>query len=100
MRFADLDRGEWEVVGQWIGDRERVVPDHTCKRIEWLVGQRLEQVATNADGWDVLFRDPRDGRLWERIYPKSEMHGGGPPALRLVTPSAAALKYRWPLSTG
>ena len=95
MQFADLESDERELVGAWIADRGRVVADDTCRRIEWLVGQRLEQVA-NAGGWEVLFRDPRDGRLWECIYPRSEMHGGGPPALRLVALSTAVLKYRWP----
>jgi hypothetical protein len=95
MQFEDLGSDERELVGQWIADGVRVAADDTCKRIEWLVAQRLEQVATGADGWDVLFRDPRDGRLWERTFPQSEMHGGGPLSLTLIAPSAASLKYRW-----
>ena len=47
----------------------------------------------DASGWDVLFRDPTDGRLWELIYPQSEPHGGGPPQLRCLTADEARQKY-------
>lgn len=93
MDFSDLGSDEIELIGRWSVEGGHVVADQTCKRIEWLVSQRLERVATSPDGWDVLFRDARDGRLWERIFTKSEMHGGGPPALLLLTQKAADLKY-------
>ena len=92
-RFADLAGDENELVGQWTTNDGPAAADQTCERIEWLVEHRLERVATSADGWDVLFRDPRDGRLWERTFQGSATHGGGPPTLRLLAPTVASLKY-------
>ena len=92
--FEDLRTDEVELVGEWVQHQSGVVSDHTCNRIEWLVAQLLERMAADSSGWDTLLRDPRDGRLWERTFPKSEMHGGGPPTLRLLSPAVAAAKYR------
>ena len=47
---------------------------------------------TKPDGI-ALYRDPNDNRLWELIYPQSEMHGGGPPELRNLTFNEARQKY-------
>jgi hypothetical protein len=93
MVFDDLRTDEFALVGEWVMQQGRVIADDTCRRIEWLVAQRLERVATDPSGWETLLRDRRDGRLWEQTFPKSEMHGGGPPALRLLNPAVAALKY-------
>ena len=54
---------------------------------------RNAESPSRASVWDTLFRDPRDGRLWEKIYPMSEMHGGGPPTLRLLPESDVVQKY-------
>jgi hypothetical protein len=94
MEFEDLRIDEAALVREWVQQQGGVVGDHTCKRIEWLVAQRLQRVATDPPGWETLLRDPRDGRLWEHTFPKSEMHGGGPPTLRLISPAVAAAKYR------
>lgn len=69
--------------------------DATCERIHWLTQNWLVQVAyiREGGGWETLYQDPSDGRLWERTYPQSEMHGGGPPRLELLTPEQAAEKY-------
>jgi hypothetical protein len=37
--------------------------------------------------------DPDDGRYWERTYPQSEKHGGGPPQLKCLTFQEASKKY-------
>jgi Immunity protein 27 len=69
--------------------------DATCERVNWLTQNWLVQVAYSREsgGWETLYRDPSDGRLWERTYPRSEMHGGGPPRLVLLTPEQASEKY-------
>jgi len=41
----------------------------------------------------TLYRDPDDGRYWERTYPQSELHGGGPPELRVLATEDARQKY-------
>jgi hypothetical protein len=92
-KFPGLSEDDTELVGRWTPKDGRLVADQTCRRIEWLIEHRLERVASTADGWDVLFRDRHDGRFWERTFPQSEMHGGGPPLLRLLTPHLALLKY-------
>ena len=63
------------------------------RRIHYLVTHRLARLGTDASGWETLYRDPRDNRLWEHTYPQSGMHGGGPPALHVISPQAAAAKY-------
>jgi hypothetical protein len=82
-----------------------MVEDAACQRIRELVATELQQVAVSEDGWEKLYRDQRDGRLWEWFYPQSEMHGGDPPALRVVSPetadghSADATRWRRPIGT-
>ena len=67
--------------------------DELVSRIEHLIRHRLQRIGTDGSGWDTLYRDPRDGRLWEHSYPASHLHGGVPPVLRLIAPMAAAAKY-------
>lgn len=77
---------ETELVGHWIFEGTHCVADKTCKRIEFLVGHYLVEVARSPEELTTLFRDPMDQRLWELAYPQSALHGGGPPALRCVPP--------------
>ena len=80
--------GEWEVVGGV------AVADATCKRIDTLVEQILQEVEVAKNGWDILYRDSEDGRYWELTYPHSSWHGGGPPRLTYLTTEEAKAKYR------
>ena len=86
---------EIEIRGAWIADGDHIVGDESCKRIEWLVSSVLERVPGRlvAGGWEVLYRDPGDGRDWEQGYPQGELHGGGPPMLRFIPESEARKKY-------
>ncbi len=79
---------EEELVGSGI------VGDEVGQRIGRLINGYLERLASANGGWDVLFRDPHDGRLWELTFPLSEMHGGGPRILRHVADSVAREKYK------
>ncbi len=80
-------RGEWELFAG------SVVADVTSERINTLVEMYLEKVAVDASGWDILYRDPEDGRYWELTYPQSEMHGGGPPRLTHISTAQVEAKY-------
>jgi hypothetical protein len=84
---------ETNLVGAWQMKRDKVVADSTCARIEWLVSNHLVQLGADSSGWDELYRDPGDGRLWELTWPQSEMHGGGPPRLTCIATEAARGKY-------
>ena len=42
--------------------------DEVTKRIQQLVRDYLKKVATDRTGWEVLYRDPGDGRYWELSY--------------------------------
>ena len=88
-----IGQNEFEIVGSWEMKDGRMVEDAVCRRIRSLVATELQSVTVSEDGWEKLYRDPRDGRYWEWYYPQSEMHGGGPPALRVVSPEAAEQKY-------
>jgi hypothetical protein len=76
--IAELAPEEVDLRGDWIVQKDRsVVGDANQQRIKWLTSQKLERIANDSSGWDTLYRDPRDGRLWELTYTRSEMHGGG-----------------------
>jgi len=84
---------EVEIIGSWVMVNGRMTEDETSHRITSLIKTELEHVATTKDGWEKLYRDPRDGRLWELTYPRSEMQGGGPQALLRTSPEKAQEKY-------
>ncbi len=84
---------EIEIIGNWLVEQGVQKEDEACLRISKLVTTDLEQLGRDESGWDVLYRDPRDGRLWELTYPKSELQGGGPPHLRCVSMEQANRKY-------
>lgn len=93
--MTSIEPTEAEIVGRWIFDGRQNQADEACRRIEWLTNSVLHEVASSKEsgGWDTLFRDPSDGRLWERTYPQSEMHGGGPPRLAAVAEFEARQRY-------
>jgi len=90
-----LKHDETNVVGNWIVENGQVRGDATCERIRWLTAHYLKKLATSKQygAWETLFQDPDDGRYWEQTYPKSEMHGGGPPALICVSKEECQKKY-------
>jgi hypothetical protein len=57
------------------------------------------QVAVHPEhgAWEILFRDPADGRYWELTYPQGGMQGGGPKRLKVLDVGSACAKYRFEL---
>ncbi|WP_122520545.1 Imm27 family immunity protein [Pannonibacter phragmitetus] len=84
---------ETSLVGKWAFVDGCIIPDEVCLRIENLINGHLRKLGHDRSGWDSLFVDPHDGRLWELIYPESSLHGGGPPELRFLTEEHARSKY-------
>jgi hypothetical protein len=87
-----INKEETKIVGHWIFDGSKMTTDEACKRIESLVAGYLIKITTDG-GWDILYQDPEDKRYWELIYPNSEMHGGGPPSLILLSEVQVKEKY-------
>ena len=84
---------EQEIVGGWTFAEGKMSADEEAIRIRRLVREHLVEVARDASGWDVLYRDPDDDRYWELTYPQSEMHGGGPPKLTCLSNEEVSTKY-------
>jgi hypothetical protein len=81
------------IEGAWVLQEGRMIADTAEERIRALIGSELRRLATSLDGWEVLYRDPGDGRYWELTFPNGEMHGGGPQLLRLLNAGEARTKY-------
>ena len=93
MNQRDITPYETDLIGTWIERNGHVEGDLATNRINWLINERLERLGSDKSGWDILFRDPQDGRLWELTYPHSELHGGGPPRLTNIDLDIAKKKY-------
>ena len=91
--YEDLEPSETQLIGAWIMADGEIDGDENCLRIQFLTNERFEKLGKDHSGWETLFRDPRDGRYWERTYPNSSWHGGGPPALFHLTFEHAKEKY-------
>jgi hypothetical protein len=91
-----IEPQEIEIVGTWFMQNGRMMADDACQRIDSLIKSELVSIASANGGWDQLYRDPNDGRYWERTFSQSEMQGGGPPTLRFIDFSTAAQKYGKP----
>jgi hypothetical protein len=94
-----VDAEEWELKpedqelrGFWIDLGSRMEKDGAWARIEWLVAERLGLVA-RGEGKNALYRDPRDGRLWELAHDHAGLKDGGPPRLSLLDAESATRRY-------
>jgi len=91
----NLRQDETQLVGNWKSEGGVVSADAIALRIQQLCTKFLVKIAEDpaSSGWITLFRDPADGRLWERTYPQSDMHGGGPPSLICISEAEALARY-------
>lgn len=89
----DLERDEQLLAGSWIATDEGLIPDAVDQRIFWLVSRRLLVRGQANGGWDQLYVDPRDGRLWELTFPEGSLFGGGPRRLACMGVETAIAKY-------
>lgn len=85
------------IEGRLLMDGAILLADASEKRIDKLVKTWLIHLSDDpaSGAWLRLYKDPTDGRLWELSYPQSEMQGGGPRRLRVITPADAAQVFRW-----
>lgn len=92
-----LQFNETVLTGSWLLQNNQMHVDKTCKRIEWLIHYCLQLIAISPKNgaWETLYLNPDDGQYWERIYPDSELHGGGPPQLMRLTLDIAKQKYNF-----
>lgn len=88
-----LEPYETELVSGAEMSAGRRVPDLPARRIAWLIKFHLRELGVTDRGWSVLYRDPTDGRLWEKTYPKSYLQGGGPAVLRVISVEEARSRY-------
>lgn len=91
--MSKIEPHELIIAGHWIDSNGQVTQDADCQRIYELVKEHLIELGRDASGWNVLYRDPDDGRLWELSYPSSGSHGGGPPALCCLTSEDAHARF-------
>ncbi len=85
---------ETEIKCQWTLVEKKLVRSIECDRIEWLRKNYLIEMARDNSEWLVLYKDPKDKRLWELYFEFSEMQGGGPPSLRNISEEEAITKYK------
>ena len=91
-----LQPHETRLVGKWLAEKDgHVRADATSERISWLTSHHLRKIGVSErwGAWQTLFQDPDDRRYWEQTYPRSEMQGGGPPTLQVLTREQAREKY-------
>jgi hypothetical protein len=46
--------------------------------------ETLKKIFIDKEKWLVYYLDEITGQKWVEEYPHAEMHGGGPPQLRLI----------------
>jgi len=91
---------ETDLIGKWRVSGSVVEKDQTSRRIETLVRDHLRLLGSDSSGWDTLYVDTADGRLWELTYPQSDVEGGGPPRLTCVERNQVVTKYKHLLDVG
>ncbi|MFO7964023.1 MAG: Imm27 family immunity protein [Desulfobacterales bacterium] len=95
--MKNIKFNEIKIEGNWVADGNEIKGDDTSKRIEWLIRNKLKEVGVSKKygAWETLYVDPNDGRYWVRIFPKSHLHGGGPPTLENVSKDKAHRNFKF-----
>jgi hypothetical protein len=89
-----LEPSETKLEGGCVSIHGKPEFDAVSHKIFWLIDCRLTHLADDESGWLSLYKDPSDGRLWERSFPQSQGHGGGAPRLQLIERELAEKKYQ------
>jgi hypothetical protein len=84
---------ETRLIDQMLLQNGKAIFDETSERIIYLTKNYLVKMTTDKSGWDTLYQDPKDKRYWEKVYPQSEMHGGGSPSLINISEDDVKRKY-------
>ena len=66
----------------WVLRDGKMVAEGDANAIDELLKAKLVELRTV--DWATLYRHIDTQELWDLIYPRSEMHGGGPRRLRLL----------------
>jgi Immunity protein 27 len=90
-----LRADETNLNGAWVTVGGQMIADATCRQIEWLTKHYVRKITDSSrpEGWETAYQDPKDGRYWEKTYPQSEMHGGGPPRPHVLTTDEYSRRY-------
>ena len=91
--MINLLKDKTKIVGKRVYLNGSVVKDENTKQIESLIKDYLKTIATDESGWDTLYQNPDDNKFWELTYLQSELHGGGPPCLSILSEEEARKKY-------
>jgi hypothetical protein len=89
----EIDPTETLITGNWVLQGGKAVGDRNCDRIERLTSSHLVFIKKDTSGRDSLYSNPSDGAFWVRVYPQSQMQGGGPPELRRLSLDEAKREY-------
>jgi Immunity protein 27 len=92
--MKEISSDETIIEGQWLYDGKEVNGDEACERIKWLTSEVLERVCVDESGWETLYRDLKNNRQWLLYYPQSEIHGGGPPTLKVISDEEVRGKFK------
>lgn len=55
------------------------------KKIDEMIKKQFKKIKSIKGGWLTLYKHTSRDEYWEKFYPDSEAHGGGPPALKKVS---------------
>ena len=91
--MSNISKTTSELKGTWKVIDGKIIADSVCERIEQLISSHLSEITRDSSGWDVLYRDPDDGRYWELVYLEGHLPGGGPPTLRFLKDAEVKNKY-------
>ena len=68
-----MNPDELLIVGSWVKIDGRLAADPELRRIQSLIANELDFIATAPGGWETLYRDRQDGRFWEKFFQNGEM---------------------------
>jgi hypothetical protein len=91
-----LASNESTLLEEWVVNGSNISRGDVGERIDWLLENGLEKIAVDSSGWSSLYVDTGDRRMWELTYPQSEMPGGGPRLLQMVTLEDAKRRFNYP----